>query len=148
MNSTFYTFMTLAVGTCLPVMAAANGSLGKTLGSPFIATLLAFIVASCIITTLIAVTRTPLPSTSQFLSTNWRMWIGGVIIAMNILVFTIVPQKIGVGNTVTFFVAGQIVSSMLIESFGWLNYQPHPVNWARIGGVMLLITGVVLIKKF
>ncbi len=148
MNNIFYPLMALAVGTCLPVMAASNGALGKVLGSPYVGTLSAFIVAAIVVSLLIAFTRTPMPLSSSFLKTNWIMWAGGVIIAMNILTFTIVPQKIGVGNTIIFFIAGQLISSVIIEHFGWLNYSVHTVNWFRITGIALLLTGVTLIKKF
>ncbi|QEM02544.1 DMT family transporter [Mucilaginibacter rubeus] len=148
MNNVSYIAATMMVGMCLPVMASSNGALGKTLGSPYLATLCAFLIAAIIVSLVITVTRTPLPGIAQVLSTNWVMWLGGVIIAMNILTFSIVPQKIGVGNTIIFFIAGQIISSVLIEHYGWLHYAAHPVNWARAGGIVLLVTGVILIKKF
>jgi transporter family-2 protein len=148
MNNLSYTIATLMVGMCLPVMASSNGALGRTLGSPYLATLSAFLIAALLVGLLITFSGTPLPSTAQLSKTNWFMWLGGVIIAMNILTFSIVPQKIGVGNTIIFFIAGQIISSVLIEQYGWLHYAAHPVNWARVAGISLLVTGVVLIKKF
>ncbi|MBB3054233.1 DMT family transporter [Mucilaginibacter gotjawali] len=148
MNNVSYILATLMVGMCLPLMASSNGALGRTLGSPYLATLCAFLIAALLVGLLIAVTRTPLPVNGQLLKTNWVMWLGGVIIAMNILTFSIVPQKIGVGNTIIFFIAGQIISSVLIEHYGWLHYAAHPVNWVRVAGIMLLVTGVILIKKF
>ncbi|BAU51934.1 hypothetical protein MgSA37_00083 [Mucilaginibacter gotjawali] len=102
MNNVSYILATLMVGMCLPLMASSNGALGRTLGSPYLATLCAFLIAALLVGLLIAVTRTPLPVNGQLLKTNWVMWLGGVIIAMNILTFSIVPQKIGVGNTIIF----------------------------------------------
>ena len=129
-------------------MAFSNGSLGKTLGSPYVATFFVFLVAASSMALLMTITQTPFPSITIIRQTNWAMWIGGLIVVMNILTFTIVPQKIGIGNMIILFIGGQIVSSVVIDHYGLLNFQQHPINWQRMAGVLLLVSGVVLIKKF
>ena len=136
------------VGTCLPLMSAANGHLGKTLGSPVTATLVAFIIASVTSLAVLLSTKTALPTSIQIANTHWWMWIGGLIVTMNILTFTFIPGKIGIGNTIIFFVAGQLVASMIIEHFGLLNVARHSINLPRLAGVVMLLSGVYLMKKF
>ncbi|NOS57075.1 MAG: DMT family transporter [Cyclobacteriaceae bacterium] len=147
MNNVYVT-ATLAVGACLPIMAYSNGTLGKALGSPYLATLFVFLIAALSMVLVITLTNTALPSIASIGHTNWTMWMGGFIVVMNILTFTIVPQKIGIGNMIILFIAGQIISSVVIDHFGLFHFQQHPINWQRATGVLLLLSGVVLIKKF
>ncbi|MDO3642396.1 DMT family transporter [Mucilaginibacter sp. L3T2-6] len=144
----YYALMPLVVGTCLPVMAASNGALGKTLGSPFWAVFFAFSIAAVIAGLIILFGVRQAPSAGQFAATGPQMWLGGLVIAANIITFTIAPQKIGIGVTIILFIAGQMLSSVLIEHWGWLSYAKHPVNWPRLAGLVLLLTGVALIKIY
>jgi transporter family-2 protein len=128
-------------------MASSNGMLGKSFGSPFTATLAVFIFASMLIGLIVILTNNPGLSISSISNTNWKMWLGGVIVVMNIITFTIVPQKIGASNMIVIFIAGQILSSVIVEHFGLLNFPVHTVNWYRVLGLTLIIFGVMFVKK-
>jgi len=141
-----YILLTLLVGFCLPIMASSNGLLGKSVGSPFTASLGVFILASLLMAIIVFVTRRPGLTISIISQTNWKMWLGGCIVVMNIMTFTIVPEKIGVTNMIVLFIAGQIFSSVIAEHFGLLSLPVHSVNGYRIGGLLMLICGVILVK--
>jgi len=49
---------------------------------------------------------------------------------------------------IALIVSGQMTASLVLDHFGWLGYQLHPINGLRILGVFLLIGGVVLIRLF
>jgi len=49
---------------------------------------------------------------------------------------------------VALIVAGQMTASVVLDHFGWLGYQLHPLSGMRILGVCLLVGGVVLIRWF
>ena len=148
MSYYLYILITLIVGLCLPIMASSNGMLGKSFGSPFTATLGVFILASILISLIIILTKNPGLSINNISKTNWKMWLGGVIVVMNIMTFTIVPQKIGASNMIVIFIAGQILSSVIVAHFGLLNFPVHTINWHRILGLTLIIFGVILVKKY
>jgi transporter family-2 protein len=44
--------------------------------------------------------------------------------------------------------AGQMIVSVVLDHFGLIGYEEHPTNIWRIMGVILLLVGVLLIKKF
>lgn len=145
-SHSIYILLTLLVGFCLPIMASSNGMLGKSVGSPFTASLGVFVLASLLMTAIIFVTRRPGLTVSLISQTNWKMWLGGCIVVMNIMTFTIVPEKIGATNMIVLFIAGQIISSVIAEHFGLLNFPVHMINGYRIGGLLLVISGVILVK--
>jgi transporter family-2 protein len=148
MNNIIYSLLPIMVGLCLPLMGIANGNLGKAFGSPFTATFGVFLVALAGITFVILVSKAPLPTANQIKEAKLWYWVGGLIVVMNIVTFTVSPSKIGIGNLIIFFVAAQLVSSIIIEHFGFFNVIKHTINWQRILGVCFLIGGVFLIKKF
>ena len=138
MGNSILFLLTLLVGFCLPIMAYSNALLSKNLGSPFTATLAVFILASVLIGVITAFARSPPITLGSLNQTNWKMWLGGFIVVMNIITFTIVPQKIGPSNMIVIFITGQICSSVIAEHFGLLNFPVHSVNWQRIVGILRL----------
>jgi len=148
MNNSLFVLLTLLVGVCFPVMAASNGILGKSLGSPFVATLLVFQLGSVLLVLLIALTKPVLPPAIQLLRIDWKVWLGSCIVILNLLTFTIVPGRIGIANMVVLFTAGQLISAVVAEHFGLLHFPVHSINWQRILGVFFLILGVFFVKKY
>ncbi|MFA6278270.1 MAG: DMT family transporter [Pedobacter sp.] len=148
MNDIIYTLLPILVGTCLPMLAITNGNLGKSFGSPFTATFGVFLVALAGITIVILAGKAPIPTAAQIGSTKWWYWIGGLIVVLNIVTFTVSPAKIGVGNMIVLFVAAQLISSTVFEHYGLVGVVQHTINWQRIAGIILLVAGVFLIKKF
>lgn len=85
MNNVIFKVATVLVSTCLLVMALSNGALGKILGSPYIATLCSFLIATLLVGKFVSFAHTPIRLAAQMSKTSSFMWVGGVIIAMNIL---------------------------------------------------------------
>jgi transporter family-2 protein len=44
-------------------------------------------------------------------------------------------------------VAGQMLTSVLLDQYGWVGYAPHPLTAARLLGMALVIGGVILIQR-
>lgn len=148
MNTSIFLLLAVVAGSFIPIQSGANGMLSRGLGSPLYATLAVFLLATLGTGLLIILQRSPIPEVNRLQSIPWWSWSAGGFAVLNILLFTILPGKIGVANMIALFVAGQILSSMLFDHFGWLNFPIHPISVGRVAGVALLIVGVVLIKKF
>jgi bacterial/archaeal transporter family-2 protein len=148
MSNTVYLLLALLLGALLPVQSGANGVLGRTLGSPYVATPVVFLVAALGIAVVLVGQRTPLPPLRAFGQVPWWGWLGGLLAVGNILGFILLPPRIGIGTLIGLFVTGQILSSVLLDHFGSLHFPVHPLTGWRLVGVALLVTGVFLIKKF
>ena len=54
--------------------------------------------------------------------------------------------KLGAASMVALIVAGQMIMSVFLDHYGLLGYPLHPMSWARLAGVCLLVGGVVMIR--
>jgi transporter family-2 protein len=59
----------------------------------------------------------------------------------------VLAPKLGATATLGLIVAGQMMVSVILDHFGLVGYEEHRVNMWRILGVVLLLSGVILIKK-
>jgi transporter family-2 protein len=44
--------------------------------------------------------------------------------------------------------AGQLVASILIDHYGWLGFSVQKIDFQRLLGVVLLVGGFLLIRKY
>ncbi len=64
------------------------------------------------------------------------------------MLIVICAPKLGIGNVTVMVLLGQILSSVVIDQFGFFNAAVHTINWQRMVGVVLMVAGVYLVKKF
>lgn len=75
-------------------------------------------------------------------------WTGGLFGAAYGLTAILLANAVGAGTLMALVVTGQLVSSIIIDHFGWLGFDVHPASWPRIIGCGLMIIGLALIAKF
>jgi hypothetical protein len=80
-------------------------------------------------------------------SMPWWAVIGGLVGAVQAYAGLTLVNKIGAGTFVGLTVTSALIMSLVIDHFGWLGVDPHPINvWKALGGV-LLICGIALIAR-
>ena len=57
----------------------------------------------------------------------------------------IVGPKLGAAALLALVILGQLVTSLLVDHFGWLGFPQHPLTLMRLLGATLLFGGVLLI---
>lgn len=135
-------------GGLLPLQAAMNTAVGAQTSGPLFATVVNFGIGLIALGFLLPVLKTPWPSAAQFSAIPWWAWFGGCCgIAV---VFTTLEAAPRLGASVAFaaIIAGQVGTSLLFDVLGLLNHAPQPLTPGRMAGAVLLVTGVVLIRKF
>ena len=91
--------------------------------------------------------RDPVPSASVAARIPWWAWSGGVFGAIFIgLAIFLVPQ-LGAATFIALLVTGQMLASVSFDHFGWMGLTQRPIDLPRLVGVVLLIGGVVLIRR-
>ena len=139
---------TLFIGAILPVQAVLNTKLGRQTGGPLIGSLLSFLVGLICLFILNLVINYTAFSHMKLLSVSpWYVWMGGLLGAIFVSGIIFVNQQQGVALTFALVVAGQIFISLLIDHFGLLGSIVRPVSIPKIIGALLIIAGLVLIKK-
>ncbi|MEO0527939.1 MAG: DMT family transporter [Bacteroidota bacterium] len=143
-----YLVLVLAAGLGVPLQTASNAALGKQLGSPWHSTLAVFVIGAVLVAILFMAYRYSLPSTQVMVAAPWWSWMGAPLGVAYIFILIIAAPKLGMSTAVGIVIVGQLLGSVLIDHFGWLGFPIHEINWKRILGMLLLLTGVWLIKKF
>jgi bacterial/archaeal transporter family-2 protein len=147
-TSILFIVLAIMAGAMIPFQSAMNTQLGKALQSPYYAALTVFIIAAIGISFYIFVSRFSLPTTTQFTAAPKWSYLGGVLGGTYILLIVILAPKLGIANVTVMVLLGQVLAAIIIDQFGLLGATIHLLNWQRIIGVILLISGVYLIKKF
>lgn len=133
-------------GALLPFQTGLNGKVSKALGSSEWAATVSFFVGFSILLlfSLLKVGANPLSSWKQV---PWYSWSGGIIGATYVLLSLLAFQRIGIALTFALVIAGQLVVAVLLDHFNILVAQQHPINLHRVAGIMLIIGGVLLVRR-
>jgi transporter family-2 protein len=138
--------LALVAGALIPVQAAANAALSKSLqGNVGYAALTLFAVAGAA-TTIAAIVLIPssAPSWGQFRAAPAWSFIGGAIVAVYVLTITFLAPRLGVGAAISLIVTGQILAALLIDHYGLMRSLQFPLTPGRLAGAALMIVGAFL----
>lgn len=141
-----FTVLAFLGGAFMAVQAPTNALIGKATASPIAAALISFAVGTIALAGILAaggwVRVTP-----ELKSLPWYAWLGGLYGAFFVAVAAFGAPRIGVGALLTAAVAGQLVAALLLDHFGLLGLEKHPVNIARIAGLALVFVGAAIVRR-
>ena len=86
-------------------------------------------------------------SLRQYATGPWYIWVGGTIGAIFVGYITWVNQQQGMALTFALVVSGQIFMSLIIDQYGLFGSMIQPITLEKIIGAVLIIAGLLLIKK-
>lgn len=142
-----FLLLALAAGVLLPVQAGLNAQLRVALGSPIAAAFISFLVGTAALGIATLVLRVSFPVGRAWAATHPVQWSGGMIGAVYVLAAVVLAPKLGAGTLVAAVVAGQMVTSLLLDQYGLIGFPIHPLSPLRLLGAVLVIAGVVLIQR-
>ncbi|MDO1449698.1 DMT family transporter [Rhodocytophaga aerolata] len=143
----FWIIITLLSGAFLPVQAGLNSWLGKSLHNPVYASMLSFIIGAITVILYILLTRQEVVWEGVKKAPGY-VWMGGVLGAFYVTAIILAFPRIGPALTFGLVVAGQMVIAILLDHFNILVAQQHTITIWRILEVVLIVAGVILIRKF
>ncbi len=145
-QTTIYALVMLAAGIGIPLLAALNAGLGKSLGSPVAASAILFCVALTI-AGLALIVSGDIPKLNRLPLAPKHFLMGGLFVAFYVLSVTFIAPKFGVGNAVFFVLIGQMISAAAIDHFGLFGAQISPLTLTRAAGLSLMAVGVWLTQQ-
>lgn len=143
----FFLLLALAAGVLLPVQAGLNAQLRSALGSPVAAALVSFLVGTAGLAAVALLLRTPLPLGRAWAATTPWQWGGGLIGAVYVLAAIVLAPRLGAATLIAAVVAGQMMTSLVLDQYGLVGFPVHSLNPVRVLGAALVIVGVVLIQR-
>jgi bacterial/archaeal transporter family-2 protein len=147
-TSTLWIFPLIAAGGVLQAMGGPmNNALRVSLVNPWLATLVSFGLIVPIFLVIAAVFIRPLPTVAGIAGMPWWAPLGGIIGAVAVVAGLLFIGTVGAGTYAALTVTANLITSILIDHFGWLGVPPHPITLARAIGAVVLVIGVVLITS-
>ena len=142
-----FIIIALALGAVLPMQAAINSRLAKTADSPVMSAFVSFAVGTiALMLFLILFGRFKFEFVSS--QSPWWIWTGGLLGTFFVAGIVYILPTLGVVLSFSLVLAGQMFVAILFDQFGWLGVAVREISVGKIIGAVLLIIGVVLIRKY
>lgn len=147
MHPTTVAIVAVLVGGALTALQGpTNARLAAAVNSPVNAALVSFAVGTVALMIVAALLQSR-PDVAAARALPWTSWLGGLYGAVFVVAAAYAVPKLGVATTVTLMIAGQMLLSLVLDHFGFMGMPRQPVSPARIAGVMMLIGGVLLVRR-
>lgn len=138
----------LVAGALVPFQAGSNAALGRALGHPLWATVASLLVSLVMVVPVLIALHAPMPLIGQALRLPLWAWFGGVAGVIYLTAALMLTPKLGATTFIVSVIAGQMLTSLLIDHFGLVGLPVKPVNAGRIAGVVLICVGMLVVQWF
>ena len=138
--------LVLAAGGMISLQAPTNAILARAGGSPVLAALISFAVGTVALL-VVWLAMGPRPRLSSFAGLPAYAWIGGAYGAVYVAVAAYAAPKIGLASLITIGIAGQIAMALWLDHVGALGLPRDPLSLGRFAGALLVIAGVILVRR-
>jgi bacterial/archaeal transporter family-2 protein len=147
-NTYLYLLIGLLAGAMMPTQAATNSKMAAFVDSPVLAAFISFVVGTAALLVYLLLAGVPLTSLAGVKEAPAVAWAGGFLGAFFVAAAVTLVPRLGVAMTFSLIIAGQMIVTLVIDHFGLLGVPVKEVSIARMGGILLITAGVVLIRRF
>lgn len=141
--------MGVAGGMCLAVQGGVNSQLSVAwVQSPMLAAAVSFTIGAIALFGIVLILRIPIPRKIKGTGTKWWHWTGGLLGGYLVFAATFLAPIVGAGMLVGLILMGQLGSAVVLDHYGLIGFEKRPINARKILGVLILASGVVLIRFF
>jgi transporter family-2 protein len=77
----------------------------------------------------------------------WYMLVAGCLGVLLIQTINITLPRLGATKMLTLIISGQLLTGVVLDTFGWLGMEARPIDINRLIGVMVLLVGGYLVIK-
>lgn len=142
-NAWLWRGLGVVFGALSAMQTAINGALGTELGSALQSALISFTVGALTLVLIVLLTRSPVVPDAVG---PWWKWTGGLLGATFVAGNAFLAPILGTGVTVMVTQLGLMSTSLLIDRFGFLGTPPRGVSVVQVAGLVLMLSGVALIR--
>ena len=142
----FWLCLAVVAGGCIALQAAANGSLRANIDSVWYAAF--YSICGTILTAVLFIVfaQPTAPSMAAVRSTPWWNWIGGPLGATVVLAGASLISRLGATAFAAAFVGGQLVFSLLLDHYGWMDLPQESITAGRLAGAALVFAGMLMVR--
>jgi bacterial/archaeal transporter family-2 protein len=147
-NTYFFILLALAAGAMMPTQAATNNKMAMVVDSPVLSAFISFVVGTVALFGYVLISGIPLGNIASAKEAPAVAWVGGLLGAFFVASAVTLVPRLGVAMTFSLIIAGQMLVTLVIDHFGLLGVPVKEVSLPRIGGILLITAGVVLIRRY
>lgn len=139
--------LALFAGAAIAIQAGLNASLGKQLGNPLFATVVAFGAGLGFTLLATLATARQLPDAVVVRAVPTYLWFTSGLLSASALIglYWLIP-RLGLGVTMSFVLAGQLIAALLAGHYGLFHLPVTPFTPTRLAGAAALLAGVILLN--
>ncbi|MBN8048907.1 MULTISPECIES: DMT family transporter [Paraclostridium] len=132
--------ISILTGVVLSIMVVLNGDLGNATGN-YISSVIIHFVGLIGIIILLVVTKSKIKNLKGI---PFYMFSGGLIGILTVLFTNISFTNLGVSLTVSLALLGQLVTSIVIDHFGYFDLEVNKFEKKKIIGLGIIILGIFI----
>jgi bacterial/archaeal transporter family-2 protein len=135
-------------GVLNTVQSGANSTLSRALEQPIVAALVVSGVNAAFYVVVGLFVGMGWPSSQRIASVPWWAWLGGLMGGAYVLAVIYLAQRLGAAVFIGITVTAAIITSTVMDHFGWVGFQQHSAGLWRIVGCVLMVGGLALVSLF
>ncbi|MGY2051735.1 DMT family transporter [Methylobacterium sp. JK268] len=130
------------------VQSGANATLSKALGQPVLAALTVTGVNALVYLIAAPFLGLGWPGAQRLGGVPWWAWLGGAMGGAYVLAMILFAERLGAAVFTGITVTAAILTSTLLDHYGWVGFATHPAGLWRGLGCVLMVGGLVLVSLF
>ena len=146
MKAILYIFVAVA-GALTSVESGTNAKLTSTLGGPWWAAVLFSLISIVLLGIGAVAIGGPFP-TAHLREVPWWGWVGGVIGATYVMSMLTAAGQLGSGLFTGLTVTSAVVTSIALDHYGLVGFEPHAAGIGRLIGAVLMVAGIICVAVF
>jgi len=140
--------LVLLAGAAVTMQAGVNLQLREGLGNPFQAGLISFAVGALTMAVVTLPQEGLRWDSATLTRMPWWVWTGGVFGAYLVTVSVLLAPRLGSSTLMGLLLTGQMITALTLDHYGLLGFPVQRLSAPRVIGVLLLMAGVFLIRKY
>jgi transporter family-2 protein len=141
-----FVFLAILIGTLMPIQAGFNAELTRNLEHPFLGAFISLLTGA-IIVGILSVFHGDVGNLKKLPDLSPHLLLGGVFGAIFVGSSLYFIPRMGATAMIGSFITGQMLCSVMIDHYGLMGMNTHPVSMTRIAGVFLLFAGLFLVVR-
>lgn len=148
MNPSLLAMIAVVIGgAATALQAPTNAKMMGAVGSPVNAAFVSFAVGTAALG-ILALLLQARPDMAASRALPWYAWVGGLYGAIFVVAAAWGVPRLGVATTIILMVAGQLLLSVVLDHFGAMGMPKQPISWGRVAGVLMVVAGVLMVRRF
>ena len=138
--------LAIVVGAGLTLQVGMNGTIGTTVGSPLLASVVNFVIGTVALCAVALARGARIAPGTAATVPAWA-WLGGLFGAAYVAAVTVLGPRLGAVALLALVLLGQMAAALVVDHFGIVGFPERAVSLSRLAGVVLLVAGVVLVAR-